>query len=280
MRANQGATLVRLLTALVMLPVVLALIWIPRLDLAFVGLIAVLSVLGLREFYAMVVAKGIDVSPKIPMFFGLLMTLVAWWSPFYMNTALVLGVVVVAWAQVLRSQVSLTALSVSLWGLVYVGWFPAHFVLLHTRGQGFGPSLVTLLVVIIALSDSGAYFVGKSIGKNKLSPTISPNKTWEGSIGGVAAALLGVAGAWYLDHHVASVHLPGWALWQYALVGVVLAVTGQVGDLVESMIKRDADVKDSGDLFPGHGGVLDRCDGYLFAGPVLYYLLAWLPATA
>jgi phosphatidate cytidylyltransferase len=85
-----------------------------------------------------------------------------------------------------------------------------------------------------------------------------------------------MAVAWYIDTHYPSAPLPGWSLWAYALTGVVLAIAGQIGDLVESMMKRDAGVKDSGKLLPGHGGILDRCDGFLFAGPMLYYLLAWL----
>jgi phosphatidate cytidylyltransferase len=197
-------------------------------------------------------------------------------SPSLLNTALVVGVIVLAWGQVFRGQVDLSALSVTLWGLFYAGWMPAHFVLLHNQTGGVGPGLVTLLIVLIALSDTGAYFIGNSLGRHKLSPKISPNKTWEGAIGGVIAAVLGMAVAWYIDTHYPSAPLPGWSLWAYALTGVVLAIAGQIGDLVESMMKRDAGVKDSGKLLPGHGGILDRCDGFLFAGPMLYYLLAWL----
>ena len=280
MRPNQGSTLVRLLTAIVLLPVVLALVWIPQLEIAFVAFIALLVAIGLSEFFAIAYAKKIATQHGAAVFFGVLMVIAAHHSPALLDATLVLGVIVAAWIQVLRSQVSLTALSVTLWGLFYVGWMPAHFVMLHAYGQGLGAGLVTFLIVIIALSDTGAYFVGRTFGKHKLAATISPKKTWEGAIGGVVVALLGAMAAWYIDAHAVDAPLPGWALWQYALTGVLLAVAGQIGDLVESMVKRDAGVKDSGNLLPGHGGILDRCDGYLFAGPMLYYLLAWLPASA
>lgn len=277
MRQNQGATLVRLLTALVMLPVVLLLVWVPQLSLAFTVFIAILVAIGLSEFFAIARARGIETWPTAAIVFGVLMVVAATQTPEWMNGALVLGVIVLAWAQVLRGQVDLPALSVTLWGLFYVGWMPAHFVLLHQHDGRLGAGLVTLLIVIIALSDTGAYFVGKNFGRHKLAPKISPNKTWEGSVGGVVAAFLGSVAAWYVDRHWAGAALPGWSMWEYGVVGVVLAIAGQIGDLVESMMKRDAGVKDSGNLLPGHGGILDRCDGFLFAGPMMYYLLAWLP---
>lgn len=275
MKSNQGATLTRMLTALVMLPTVFAMVWIPRLDPVFVAFIAILAAIGLTEFFAMVRAKNISTWPSAATAFGALMVVAADRSPELMNTALVVGVIVLAWGQVSRGQVDLAALSMTLWGLFYAGWMPAHFVLLHNQPSGAG--LVTLLIVLIALSDTGAYFIGKSMGRHKLSPKISPNKTWEGAIGGVISAALGMAAAWYIDAHYAAAPLPGWPLWAYVVTGVVLAIAGQIGDLIESMMKRDAGVKDSGKLLPGHGGILDRCDGFLFAGPMLYYLLAWLP---
>lgn len=274
MKPNQGATLTRVLTAIVLLPAVLAIVWLPALELGYVAFIALLAGIGLSEYFAMVRAKQIETWPAAAIAFGVLMVVAAEISPALMNAALVLGVIVVAWGQVVRGQVDMAALAVTIWGLLYAGWMPAHFVLLHKAPAG--PGLVTLLIILIALSDSGAYFVGKAMGRRKLSPKISPNKTWEGSIAGVVSAVVGMAIAWYIDAHYDGVPLPGWPLWAYLLAGVALSIAGQIGDLVESMMKRDAGVKDSGRLLPGHGGILDRCDGFLFAGPMLYYLLAWL----
>ncbi len=278
MKASQGATLTRLLTAIVLLPAVLALVWLQVLQPVFVVFIAVLVAIGLSEFFVMARAKGVETWSRAAIAFGALMAFAAWISADMMNAVLVCGVIILAWGQILRGEVDLPALSVTLWGLFYAGWLPAHFVLLHGLHGPLGAGLVTLLIAIIALSDTGAYFVGRSIGRHKLAPKISPNKTWEGSVGGVVAALLGMSLAWYIDESTASPALPGWALWRYAATGVLLAIAGQVGDLVESMMKRDAGVKDSGNILPGHGGILDRCDGFLFAAPMLYYLLACLPA--
>lgn len=277
MKRNQGATLTRLLTAIVLLPLVLALVWVDALEHAFTAFIGLLVALGLREFFAIARARKIETWPRAAIAFGVLMVFAANFSAEMLNATLVFGVIVLAWRQVLRGQVDLPALSVTLWGLFYVGWMPAHFVLLHHHNGSVGAGLVTLLIVTIALSDTGAYFVGRSIGKHKLAPKISPNKTWEGSVGGVLAAIAGMAVAWYVDTAQPGAPLPGWSLWEYLLTGVLLAIAGQIGDLVESMMKRDAGVKDSGNLLPGHGGILDRCDGFLFAGPMLYYLLVWLP---
>ena len=277
MKANQGATLTRLLTAIVLLPAVLALVWLPVLQPVFVVFIAILVALGLSEFFVMARARQIETWPRTAVIFGVLMVLAAAYSADLMNATLVLGVIVLAWSQVLRGQVDLPALSVTLWGLFYTGWMPAHFVLLHGMNGHLGAGLVTLLIAAIVLSDTGAYFVGRAIGRHKLAPRISPNKTWEGAIGGVIATVIGMVAAWYIDGSTEARVLPGWSLWEYIATGGLLAIAGQIGDLVESMMKRDAGVKDSGNLLPGHGGILDRCDGFLFAGPVLYYLLACLP---
>ena len=134
--------------------------------------------------------------------------------------------------------------------------------------------LLAVLLTAVICSDTGAYFAGRSLGRHKLAPKVSPNKTWEGSVGGVLAAVAGMAVLYGLRGALRGVvMLPAWPVLVYVLVGVVLAVIGQVGDLAESMLKRDAGVKDSGGIFPGHGGVLDRCDGILFAAPALYYMV-------
>lgn len=277
MKANQGATLTRLLTAIVLLPAVLALVWIEALGPAFTVFVAAVVALGLAEFFAIARARRIETWPSGAIVLGVLMVASASIADELLNAVLVFGVIVLAWGQVLRGQVDLPALSVTLWGLFYVGWLPAHLVLLHDIEGPLGAGLVTLLIAIIALSDTGAYFIGRAFGRRKLAPKISPNKTWEGAVGGVAAALAGACAAWYIDATWPAAPLPGWALWEYAVAGALLAIAGQIGDLVESMMKRDAGVKDSGRLLPGHGGILDRCDGFLFAAPMLYYLLVWLP---
>lgn len=136
-----------------------------------------------------------------------------------------------------------------------------------TRAE-LGPAAVTWLLATIAISDSAQYYTGRLVGRTKLSPAISPAKTVEGAIGGaVAAGLAGFAlGPWCV---------PGWSPVRSAVIAVILAIVGMTGDLFESLLKRGAGVKDSSQLIPGHGGVLDRLDSYLFAAPVFYLLAAF-----
>lgn len=133
----------------------------------------------------------------------------------------------------------------------------------------YGPWTLVFLLAVIALSDSAQYFCGRAFGHRKLAPAISPAKTIEGAIGGVVVAA--VAGA---------VLAPMWVLdvtwYQGLLLGVVLCGAGIAGDLFESMLKRSAGVKDSSQLIPGHGGVLDRVDAHLFAGPVFVLFLRYV----
>lgn len=131
-----------------------------------------------------------------------------------------------------------------------------------SRLQAHDPQLVLYLIFLVAATDTGAYFVGKAVGKTKLAPHLSPGKTLEGVKGGVAAALLwAVLGASYFGFHGAA--------WVYfLLLSIVVAVISVAGDLFESLIKREGGYKDSGTLLPGHGGVLDRIDGLLAALPV------------
>jgi phosphatidate cytidylyltransferase len=134
------------------------------------------------------------------------------------------------------------------------------------RAGDHGKQWIVFLYLVIWASDTGAYYIGSSLGKHKLYPKISPKKSVEGLIGGMLAAA-GVAllcRAWFL---------PAVGVLEAAVLGLVLAVAGTLGDLVESLFKRSVGVKDSGNLIPGHGGILDRMDSMLFAAPVLYYYL-------
>jgi phosphatidate cytidylyltransferase len=125
-----------------------------------------------------------------------------------------------------------------------------------------------MLLAIVMLSDTFAFFVGHAIGRHRLAPTISPGKTVEGALGGLAGGIFGALGA----REFGLPHVP---LGHAILLGVLVAALGIAGDLFESLLKRWAGVKDSGGLFPGHGGMLDRMDSLLFAAPVLYYYFLW-----
>lgn len=156
---------------------------------------------------------------------------------------------------------SLPSAGISASGLILVAFPLTYAVRLHGLGR-YGPALLLFALVIIWVSDSVAYFVGRAIGKHPFAPLLSPKKTWEGAIGGFAGSLaVGVLVARWVN--VPLPHLLGMA--------AVGNVAGQVGDLLESAYKRSAGVKDSGSLLPGHGGVLDRIDALILAIPVVWY---------
>jgi phosphatidate cytidylyltransferase len=161
----------------------------------------------------------------------------------------------------------------SVFGLIYIGLTLATVPLIWVQQDG--PSLLIFLFCIVWTGDVAALYVGRSFGRHKLAPQISPNKTWEGSAASLAGSLL-IAGALVAvsraleDRSIFTLHFAG-PLARWLGLAVVLNLFAQVGDLVESAIKRGAGVKDSGVMLPGHGGILDRIDALLLAAPVLWY---------
>ncbi|MGV3525262.1 MAG: phosphatidate cytidylyltransferase [Candidatus Sericytochromatia bacterium] len=165
-----------------------------------------------------------------------------------------------------KPRANVVELFAPLFQIAYLGWFPSFFILL--RAIPGGEFFLVWALTSVAFSDIGAYFAGKYLGKHPYFQHLSPNKTIEGALGGIAAsvamaALLAFAfGRW--------LPIP----WYHLLIlATGMACLGQMGDLVESLIKRDMDVKDSGNLIPGHGGMLDRVDSYILLAPFLYYYL-------
>lgn len=161
---------------------------------------------------------------------------------------------------------SLLFLSRLWFAVFYIGFCGAHLILLHALTQGV--YWLLFLTAITAFSDTCAYYVGRSLGKSKLYPALSPGKTKAGAVGGIIGGMLG-------GLVVAAFLFTGANLAMIALLGMLLSVTGIIGDLIESLCKRVAGVKDSGRILPGHGGVLDRCDSLLLTAPALYYAIYW-----
>ncbi len=150
-------------------------------------------------------------------------------------------------------------------GLLYVGLFLSFQWFL--RAESLGMEYIFLLYTAVWLADGGAFYIGTYMGKNKLYPSISPNKTWEGAFGSLLGGVLGAV-------IIRSIFdMPGISFGGVAVIGAAMGVTALLGDLIESMFKRDAGVKDSSVIIPGHGGVLDKLDGPLVAGPVLYLIV-------
>lgn len=272
MSAKGGGFAARFVTAVIILAVLFTLIWVPGLSMSLALFVTILAGIGLHEYYAMARATHMEPETIAGLLAGACVTLSGFFfgpevtsAVLYAACAFVMGVLV------LRARLSTAAFASSVFGIVYVGWFPAHIGFLH-QVPDFGPGLVTVLIAGVALTDTAAYFVGKGFGKHKMAPIISPNKTWEGAAGGFVVTVLVLALFYYLRQHIGWNALPDWSLARYLLAGAALSLVAQVGDLAESSMKRAAGVKDSGSAFPGHGGVLDRCDGILFAAPVLYYI--------
>jgi len=152
---------------------------------------------------------------------------------------------------------------------LYPGLLAGYILALKRLEPGeMDAKLLMMLFALVWVNDAGAFFVGSALGKRKLAPKISPNKSWEGSLGGFAATMiLGVCLGLFGET---------FSVGQGLLAGALMGIVGPVGDLVESAMKRGAGLKDSGVLLPGHGGVLDRIDSVIFCAPVLYYLLLLL----
>ncbi len=161
---------------------------------------------------------------------------------------------------------------ITLAGVLYFGWIGGYLVSLRELPDGKWWFLVALPAVWLA--DSGAYFIGRKFGKHKLSPRLSPKKSWEGYLGGIVTGSLGAA-LLTLVWQVGAGPDSSLSIWKSALLGLTLSTLTPLGDLGESMIKRQFGIKDSSNLIPGHGGVFDRIDSWLWAGVIAYYAIDW-----
>jgi len=270
----------RVITALWGIPLLVAIVWFG--EPWFTILVAIWGVLAVFEFYRLVAAS------KVPplTYFGLIWTLLFILSRnsnllsilkphFDLNllTPLLLASTVVLpliWLliQAYKGKV-FTRWAWTIAGILYVGWLLSH--LLALRGLDDGRNWVFFALFITIASDTAAFFTGRALGRHKLAPRISPGKTREGAIGGILGAI--IVSLFFILPTPLSLHF-NWG--QAILLGLLVSIFGQLGDLVESLFKRNMGVKDSGRLIPGHGGVLDRIDSVVFAGIVVYYYVIWV----
>lgn len=257
--------------------ILLALGWLLLLMLGsfqlFWGVMAVIGFLGSREYCRMAFADYLYESDRVLLPLLIILPIVT--ALFCRQSSAVvpagllfgfIGLALYVFFHYQRFDAPLMVLAKGALGLICIGFFASHLVLL--RGLADGASWLIILTAITAGSDTGAFYTGSRLGKRKLCPNISPNKTVEGGMGGIAGGL--VAGI--VLALIFPVAAPWWLV---AVLAVVLSVAGMMGDLVESVIKRGYQVKDSGTLLGGHGGVLDRVDSLLMAAPVLYYTLIY-----
>jgi phosphatidate cytidylyltransferase len=169
-----------------------------------------------------------------------------------------------------------TDFSITLAGTLYIGWLGAYLISLREIPDGMW--WVLLVLSSVWLADAGAYMIGKNFGRHKITPRLSPKKTWEGYLGGVLVGTLGAAALAALFEYWVG---PGTAItaWRGALLGLSISAISILGDLGESMIKRQVGMKDSGSILPGHGGAFDRIDSWLWAGVIGYYMITLLFTT-
>jgi phosphatidate cytidylyltransferase len=255
-------------TALVLIVLVVSVIqWAPR-PVFFLFLQAVILA-ALMEFYNLARRRGHAPSRALGAVLAVLLglPLVVPDIPFPMALFAVFLVSAVFFVATYNSVEKLplfsAAVTLTVFGALYVA-FPLDFF--YALREERGPFTIYFLFAVIFLGDTGAYLIGKSVGRRKMTPLASPNKTWEGSVGGILLAALGAIAA-------RAVFLPELAAGTALLTGVLVHAAAQVSDPLESLFKRAVGVKDSSNVLPGHGGVLDRVDSFLLAAPFFYYLV-------
>jgi phosphatidate cytidylyltransferase len=263
----------RLLTAIIVLPFLIASILISWLWWLFVLLAAASMVLALWEFYLLAKRLKLDPNPVPGFVAGAALITISLQDQPLLNFVLFLLVIIVlvivtligAMARGAPFDKMIASSGVTVLGVLYIALLGTHLVLIRT---GFTPQLsahlLSFFFLVLMGSDAGAYYIGRAIGKRKLAPSISPGKTWEGVAGGVVAALaMGVlAHFWFFRELPLKWTLP---------LALTMCVLGILGDLVESAMKRSASAKDAANILPGHGGLLDRLDSLLFNAPLIYY---------
>ncbi|MBM4113616.1 MAG: hypothetical protein FJ253_09665 [Phycisphaerae bacterium] len=244
---------------------------------ATITLFTTLAVFGFKEFaratglyrdwpmtlvvYLAIIGVGVtslvhDPASGAPGWYGLFMAM-----PVYGIAAIMLVPIVRN-----RAQGQLQALSLAILGFTYFGWMFGHLAYLANSAQAY--AYLLFLLFSVELADVAAYAVGRSIGRHRMRSVISPGKTWEGSAGALAAAMLFSLAMWWT--------MPHFSAWMIVLVGAIVGIGGQVGDLAVSVVKRDVGVKDMGRLLPGHGGILDRIDSLIYTAPLFLHLVRYV----
>jgi len=264
----------RVITASVGVPLVILAIWFGDPWPWFSLLIAAAALAGTYEFYHMANFDRRD--PLI--YLGLLWALALVLSPHYRNPD-VLPIVITAttlisliWLLLRPSrEKAFRNWAWTIVGALYVGWMLSYW--LNLRGLEDGRNWVYLAMLTTFANDTGAFFIGRSRGKHKLAPAISPAKTWEGAIGGLISSILAAIVIVLVLNLISPF---AFKYWQIILLGFLVGLFAQLGDLVESLLKRNMGVKESGNLLPGHGGILDRFDSLIFVGAVVYYYVIWV----
>jgi phosphatidate cytidylyltransferase len=262
----------RVITALWGIPLIIIATWLG--DPWFAGLVAIWGGIAVLEFYGLLTAAGQSPLTYFGVIWAILFILSHRFSDTIPLSLLLTSAVMLPLIWLLFRRQKEGAFAGWAWtiaGILYLGWLLSHLVAL--RGMDAGRNWVFFTIFVIFATDTAAYFIGRAWGRHRLAPHISPNKTWEGALGGVLGAII-VSLLFVLPH---PLRVPlGYG--QAILLGLVVSVFGQLGDLVKSLFKRNTGAKDSGKVLAGHGGALDRIDSIVFAGVVVYYYVISLSA--
>jgi len=271
-------TLLRVVSGIVFVPL---LVWLSRTGGApLLFFLNMLLIVACWEFYSLMEAKGVNPSKKVGVTAVLLLSItVTWTGTAYLGLFLAAFMLTITVRELMREDaLPIYDIATTVFGVVYVGWLLLHLLLLrqlpreHALPDAAGSHFFLYAFLMAWASDTGAYFTGMAIGRHPLLPRVSPAKSVEGAVGGFAATI-GAAywgRAWFVRDAAGE---PFLTAGQTLLLAVLVGIANQLGDLVESLLKRDARVKDTAMTIPGHGGILDRFDSLLFAAPVLYYFL-------
>lgn len=254
----------RVASAVVGLPLVGALVlWREPLGLGLFSLLV--AGLALNEYTALTLRARPLWERAAVIGIGVALAASLVWAPELALVWVMTAIITVAALTLARPEevaTSAARLGVSGFGVIYVGGLIAALPLLH-RTAPDGPLWVVIALAVTFVADTGAYAAGRSVGRHKMAPLISPGKTWEGAVGGLAAGL----GFMFVAR---ATFFPSLMPLDCVLIGLASGIVGPMGDLLESLIKRSAGAKDSGRLIPGHGGVLDRIDALLFVSAYVY----------
>lgn len=256
-------TLKRLISAFIFIPILIyCLVSINPLFLLL--LISIIIFLGLLEFYSLAAKKQIKPFTTIGIITSLLLLLSAYFKPaqFYLLSTILISPLLIGYIVTLLIRRHFLEIGVTLSGVLYIGYLVSHIILLRHLPNG-GVYLLFLLFLITWSTDAIALYIGLKFGRHKLAPNISPKKSIEGAIGGLIGAIL---------ISIITNSITKYIMINHAIIlGLILGVFGQVGDLLESKIKRLAEVKDSNTWIPGHGGILDVFDSVILNAPIIYY---------
>ena len=259
----------RLITAVLGIPLLIFLIY--RGSTLLLLAVLLVFLLGMREFIYMAEKTGYSLL-KLSMYIGglLLIGEAYLYGGEYATLTYFIVFMFLAINLILVSKLNIATMAVSFLGVIYLSFFK-YILLLRDLPYVFleGFYLILIAFLLTWMVDTGAYFSGRLFGNKKLAPSISPNKTWEGAIGGTIFTILTA-----VILHFTLISIGG--VLNAIILGLLISISGQLGDLLESLIKRAANVKDSGNLLPGHGGILDRFDSILFTVPVTYYFMYFM----